>query len=125
MTLAKVIECFDSERKNSLSYRQKLNWLSQLDMKISSELLEPRGGEKLVRYSETTSPETEACAPEEYCEIYGLFLNMKLDYLNGEIARFNNSAALFNATYSDMCSFINRQKAVLKKTRIKAGALYV
>lgn len=125
MTLAKVIECFDSERKNSLSYRQKLNWLSQLDMKIASELLEPRGGEKLVGYSETTSPEAEACAPEEYCEIYGLYLNMKLDYLNGEIARFNNSAALFNATYSEMSDFINRQKAVLKNTRIKAGALYV
>lgn len=125
MTLAKVIENFDNERKNSLPYGQKVNWLSQLDMKISSELLEPRGEGDFSGYTETTSPETVVRAPEEYCEIYGLYLNMKLDYLNGEIARFNNSASLFNVTYSEMSDFINRRKKVLKNTQIKAGALYV
>lgn len=76
MTLAKVIENFDNERKNSLPYGQKVNWLSQLDMKISSELLEPRGEGDFSGYTETTSPETVVRAPEEYCEIYGLYLNM-------------------------------------------------
>lgn len=125
MTLSKVIEIFDKERANALSLKTKINWISALDMKISAELIEPRGGEKFEGYGETVSLMTETKAPDEYAEIYGLYLNMKLDYLNGEIARFNNCALLFNRTYKEMSGFVNRRQAVSKNTEIKAGKLYV
>ena len=50
---------------------------------------------------------------------------MKLDYMNGEIARFNNSALVFNNMYRDLSNYLNRKKAVDKKVGIKAGELYV
>ena len=125
MTLLKAMETFDRERDNALSIEAKVDWLSQLDMKISAEILADRGGEKFEGYSLDTPFDCVLKAPDEYGEIYGLYLNMKLDYMNGEIARFNNSALLFNNMYRDMSNFMNRKKAVLKQSEIKAGDLYV
>ena len=38
MTLAKAIEKFDFQRSNSVTLERKIEWLSQLDYKISSEI---------------------------------------------------------------------------------------
>lgn len=125
MTLMQAVESFDSERANSVSIERKITWVSQLDYKISNELLVPRGARHFTGYTENTPLTTELKAPEEYKEIYPLYMNMKLDYMNGEIARFNNSTLLFNRMYKEMSDFINRNKAVIKKTEIKAGDLIV
>ncbi len=125
MTLSDIIERFDKERKNELSIDIKLRWISQLDMKISSEILSERQSESFQGYDGTTPLGTVAKAPEEYGEIYICYLNMKLDYMNGEIGRFNNSAMLFNRMYKEMHDYINRKTMVKVNTKIKAGKLYV
>lgn len=125
MTLAKAIEKFDFQRSNSVTLERKIEWLSQLDYKIFSEITEPRGDDEFKGYTELTSLDTELKAPAEYGEIYSIYMNMKLDYMNGEIARFNNSAMIFNRMYKEMNDFVNRKQAVTKKTLIKAGDLYV
>lgn len=125
MTLEKAIELFDSERSNGVDIDKKIRWVSQLDYKITAELTIPRGDALFEGYDISTPLNTVLKAPDEFGEIYGLYLNMKLDYMNGEIARFNNSALLFNNMYRDMSNFINRKKAVLKKTKMKAGDLIV
>ena len=43
MTLAKAIENFDAERINKVSLERKIEWISQLDRKIHTEILAPRG----------------------------------------------------------------------------------
>lgn len=125
MTLLKAMETFDRERSNALSIETKVDWLSQLDMKIFSEILADRGGEDFGGYSLDTPFDKTLKAPDEYGEIYTLYLNMKLDYMNGEITRFNNSAMLFNRMFKELHDFINRKTPVSKKTSIKAGGIYV
>ncbi len=125
MTLMKAVENFDSERANSVSIERKIAWLSQLDYKFSVEVQEPRGEEEFEGYTEATPLSTELRVPDEYGEIYSLYMNMKLDYMNGEIARFNNSALLFNRMYKELTDFINRKKSVVIKNKIKAGDLLV
>ncbi len=125
MTLEKALEIFDSERTNGVDIAKKIRWISQLDYKISSELTEPRGDVAFEGYEASTPLTTVLKAPDEFGEIYGLYLNMKLDYMNGEIARFNNSALVFNNMYRDLSNYLNRKKAVIKQIGIKAGDLYV
>ncbi len=125
MTLEKAVEMFDSERSNSVDILKKIRWISQLDYKITTELTEPRGDRAFEGYTATTPLNTVLRAPDNYGEIYQLYLNMKLDYMNGEIARFNNSALLFNNMYKDLGNYLNRKQKVLKETKIKAGDLYV
>ena len=125
MILSKAIEDFNSERSNSVTLERKIEWISQLDYKVSTDFLENRGGEKFWGYKVATPLETELKIPDEYGEIYSLYMNMKLDYMNGEIGRLNNSAILFNRMYKELGDFINRETPVSKKTRIKAGDLCV
>ncbi len=125
MTLEKAIAHFDAERVNSLDVAKKIRWVSQLDYKIFSEITEPRGDGGFKPYNIASPLATPLRAPDEFAEIYTLYLNMRLDYMNGELARYNNSALLFNNMYRDMCNYINRNRQVLKKTQIKAGDIYV
>ena len=125
MTLGNAIENFDSTRANSLSLEQKVKFISQLDHKINDEYFLIRGGHEFVPYTLETSLQTELKAPESFSEIYTLYLNMQLDYMNGEITRFNNSAVLFNRLYKEMGDAINRKTSVQRKTKIKTEALYV
>ncbi len=125
MILSKAIENFDSERSNSVTLERKIEWISQLDYKVSSEFLENRGGEKFTGYTASTPLETTIKVPDEFGEIYSLYMNMKLDYMNGEIGRLNNSTMLFNRMYKELGDHINRKKPVSNKTSIKAGDLCV
>ena len=125
MTLRDAIEIFDSERSNSVDVAKKIRWVSQLDYKINSEITVPRGDVAFNGYDISTPLDTVLKAPDEFSEIYSTYLNMKLDYMNGEIARFNNSALLFNNTYRDLNNYINRNQAVLRQAEIKAGDIYV
>lgn len=125
MTLINAIEEFDMSRSNDVLFEQKIKWISELEHKINSEYLEIRGAEKFEGYTVETPRETALKAPSAFREIYSLYLNMKLDYFNGEITRFNNSALLFNRLYKEMGDAINRAVPVSKKTKIKAGDLYV
>ncbi len=125
MTLINAIEEFDMSRSNNVPFEQKIKWISELDHKISGEYMEIRGGNIFKGYTVETPRETVLKAPKAFCEIYSLYLNMKLDYFNGEITRFNNSAMLFNRLFKELGDAINRTTAVKKKTKIKAGDLYV
>lgn len=125
MTLIEAIQEFDSQRRNEVSIEQKIKWISELDKKINAEYLERRGAEVFSGYSERGSLDVVLKAPSEYTEIYSLYLNMKLDYMNGEIARYNNSAMIFNRLYKEMGDAINRKTKVKVNTKIKAGDLYV
>ncbi len=125
LTLIQAIEKFNAERGNALSLKSEIEFISELDYKISSEYLETRGGETFEGYDLTTPYSTVLKAPAEYSEIYFTYLNMKLDYINGEIVRYNNSAVLFNRLFKEMGDSINRKKKVVKNCEIKAGNNYV
>jgi len=121
MTLAEIIENFDSERTNNVSIITKKRWISQLDLKIWGEILKPRGDKEYIGYGKEIPLDAEVKAPEEYAEIYTLYMNMKLDYMNGEIGRSNNSAMLFNRMYKEMHDYINRSEKVTGNADLKVG----
>lgn len=121
MTLAQVIENFDEERANSVSVITKKRWISQLDLKIWGEILKPRGDGEYIGYGKEIPLDAKVKAPDEYAEIYTLYMNMKLDCMNGEIARSNNSAMLFNRMYKEMHDYINRSVKIPDGKTLKAG----
>ncbi len=125
MTLYDAIELFDREHPNNAPFHLKVQWLSQLDHKVCAEILRPRGYGDFKGYTPETPQDTILAVPDAFGEIYVYYLKMSLDLHNSEIDRFNNSAMLFNRTYKDLFDYVNRNKPVVKKTRITAGDLLV
>lgn len=125
MTALRVIEIFNSERENDIAEELKKQWLSELDRKIVGEILNAREGLSVNSFTADSDLTTELNAPEEYAEIYVAYLNMKADYMLGEISRYNNSAALFNRLFYELAVFVSRTFKSAKNTEIKVANINV
>ncbi len=119
MTVLKALEIFDEENENDISDDIKKRWLSELDLKIVSELNKNRDGLNKVGYTIEENDATELNAPEEFSEIYIIYLKMKMNYMLCEIERYNNSASLFNRLFYEMANYISRNFKMSIKNSVK------
>lgn len=119
MTIEKVLELFDKETENDVPVELKKQWLSELDLKIANELNKGRAGLNGVAYTPDDNDSFNLNAPEEYSEIYIIYLTMKMNYMLSEIERYNNSATIFNRLFYEMSNYISRSFKYEKNNSIK------
>ena len=99
MTLEQAITAFDQTQPNAFTRAEKLRWLSELDGQLWDQILRHRGDPiPMPAYDENTPADTPLALPDPYCGLYQVYLSMQANRLNGEIARYNNDAELFNRT---------------------------
>lgn len=111
MTIIEAIQAVDSLKPNTYSQPEKIQWLSELDGTIKAEIIDTHeGGEDIVfnGYDENTSLETELIVTAPYDRIYKSWLESRIDYTNGEFARYNNSVTVFNTDYLSFQRAYNR-----------------
>ena len=51
---------------------------------------------------------TELLVPAPYDDIYIRYLEMQIDYANGEYGKYNNSKVMYNETYTVFKRYYNR-----------------
>lgn len=132
MRIEECISTVDSTKPNQYSIADKVRWLSVLDATIIHDIIdmyeqpEPPA-EKIVILEEGEEiPEEETeesgefmgytaddltkelIVPFPYDELYVAYLKAKIDENNGEAARYNNSAATFNALMLNYEKFYNK-----------------
>lgn len=90
-----------------------------MDLKIAGELNKNRDGLSKVGYTVEENDATELNAPEEFSEIYIIYLKMKMNYMLCEIERYNNSASLFNRLFYEMANYISRNFKMSIKNSVK------
>jgi hypothetical protein len=119
MTVSEVLENYNEENQNDISENSKKRWISEIDKKIVCEL--NRNRETLCDefYSVKKNDSFVLNAPEEYDEIYSVYLKMKTDFYLGETERYNNSAKIFNHLYFEMANFISRNFKKKEKISLK------
>lgn len=119
MTVSEVLENYYEENQNDISENSKKRWISEIDKKIVCEL--NRNRETLCDefYSVKKNDSFVLNAPEEYDEIYSVYLKMKTDFYLGETERYNNSAKIFNHLYFEMANFISRNFKKKEKISLK------
>ena len=124
MTLREAIDRFDLLYPNPLEIGAKRRILSDFDGRLYSELLVHYEGAPQVfaGYGEATPPDTLLLAEYPYDDIYLKLLCAENDAVCGDIARYNNSAALFNAAYNDYAAHINRTRRRKNIARVRFGA---
>ncbi len=109
MTINQAITLLDDLTPNTYSPDCKIAWLNRLDQQVQRELVQThQDPTPLAPYTAQTPPDTALLIPTPYDACYLRYMQAQLHYENGEISRYQNAMALFNATYSAWCDYFNR-----------------
>ena len=102
MTIAEAISKVDTLKPNTYTTKDKVDWLSRLDARVKTQIIDAHECDKSVYfygYDSQSDQETELLAPAPYDEMYLRWLEAQIDYHNGEDDRYNNAIMLFNNAY--------------------------
>lgn len=111
MKIIEAIQAVDTLKPNTYSELEKIQWLSKLDSTIKTEIIDTHEGADGITfngYDENTSLETELLVKAPYDDIYVSWLESRIDYANGEYAKYNNSTTVFNTAYTSFERYYNK-----------------
>ena len=108
MTVSEAIMICDRMRPNDFSYAEKEEWVRELEARIEEEVIRTHAGwEEIIRaHAEDEDEILYAARPHD--SMYLSFLLARIDRMTGEGARYNESAAVFNAQYTAYAAWYNR-----------------
>ena len=112
MTVKECIDIVDNLKPNQYSLRDKVIWLSFIDSIIIKDVLLTHEGydgryDKFKGYTEDDIYKT-LLVSAPYDHLYTAFLKMKIDEENGETARYNNSASIYNTYMMEFRKHYNK-----------------
>lgn len=123
MTIKECIDQVDNVKPNQYSIEDKVRWLSFLDGIIIEDVLKTHEGyDNEYDEFEGYSPEqtgAKLIVEKPYDALYEAYLKMKIDEENGETARYNNSARMFNAYFDDYRKYYNKTHMPLQKNHLR------
>lgn len=102
MTIAEVISKVDSLKPNTYSKEDKIGWLSDLDARVKTQIIDAhkrRDPVYFYGYDGETDTDTELLVPAPYDEMYLRWMEAMIDYHNSDDDRYNNAIILFNNAY--------------------------
>lgn len=112
MTIIEAIISLDKIKPNGYDKSDKVAWLSELDGMVKQTVTDTHeGGEDIsfTAYDATTPLDTVLLIPSPYDSAYLDWLSAKIDFADGEYARYNNSMTRFNDTFLAFSRFYNRK----------------
>ena len=102
MTIAEVISKVDVLKPNTYTPEDKVAWLSNLDARVKSQIIDTHEGSEHIcfyGYDSLADQETELLVHAPYDEMYLRWLEAMIDYHNSDDDRYNNAIILFNNAY--------------------------
>lgn len=114
MTIWQALSSADEQCPNTVSRQTKLRWLGELDWELYRTVLRTHAGEDpgfrgyRQELTEEETAEITLLAPEPFDGMYPAYLESRIHYENGEIARYNNAAALFRERFESYRNWYNR-----------------
>ncbi len=112
MNAGELIAAVDALRPNQYGAAQKLEWLRELDGKLRGELLGGAGDELPARYA----ADSPLLAPFPYdWELYTAWLFARIDLMNAEIVKYNQSMALFAAAWRQLADHWTRTRPLRRR----------
>ena len=102
MTIAEAISKVDALKPNTYTVEDKLGWLSSLDTRIMTQIIEAHEQDEPIYfygYDDPEDLEIDLLVEAPYDEMYLRWLEAMIDYYNSEDDRYNNAIMLFNNAY--------------------------
>lgn len=112
MTAGEAIALVDKMKPNRFSADEKFRWLTDIDGMIVRELIETHADSPLTEpfagYRPEKDEDTVLIAHAPYDGLYRWYLESQIDLGNMEIAKYNNTKAMFNQAYIAYTYYYNR-----------------
>ena len=111
MTISEAISRLDSQKHNTYTQSDKVDWLSRLDSMVKKHIIDTHEGADEVTftgYDDSTDPQTELLVPEPFDEVYLRWMEAQIDYTNGEYSKYNQSILMYKAAYDSYANYYNR-----------------
>lgn len=118
MTLAKLIAEIQTLRPSQYDEHQLTAWVNEIEAQTVDEVYNKAMFDQteFTPYDIDLDAEKELLIPDEHAEVYLHYLASKIDYWNGEIDRYNNSAAMYGASWA---TFANKYRRHHKPRCVK------
>lgn len=109
MKVGEILAQVNNIKPNALDENTLLTFLNRVEAMVMTEALhvEP---ETIRRYELPNDIDTELILPPPHDQCYELFLVAEIDLAQQEYATYQNSAALFNAAWSEMLKHYIQKK---------------
>lgn len=111
MTIMEAIGRVDELKPNAWSQAEKVRWLSEVDARIRTLIMDGREGVFTPVYS--YDPEydlgSELLAPPPFDSMYLRWLEAQIDYHNEELDGYNAAMELFDAAFEAYRNWYNRR----------------
>lgn len=112
MTIRDVLTQVDSNLGNTYEQKEKIGWLSLLDQRVKTLIIDTHeGGETIIfsGYDENTDLDTTLLVPAPFDEMYLRWLEAQIHYRDHEEGRYNNAMDTFNTLWAEFRNYYNRQ----------------
>lgn len=111
MTVLEAIGRVDETKPNAWSQAEKVRWLSEVDARIKTLIMEGREGAFCCfhGYDPEWDLGTELLAPMPFDAMYLRWLEAQIDYHNEELEGYNAAMALFDAAFEAYRNWYNRR----------------
>lgn len=102
MKVGDVIERVDAMKPNAFDSLAKVEWLNTLEGRIAADVLLLAPAELgQLRYRWPEDRDTELLLAPPHDDIYGLWLQAKIDEANGEYNKYQNTMQIYNEHYGN------------------------
>lgn len=123
MTIKECIDLVDSVKPNQYSIEDKVHWLSFIDHVIINDVIKTHEGYE-GEYDDFDGYSADKLGQglvvgKPYDSLYVAYVKMKIDEENGETARYNNTATLFNSYLTVFKKYYNKTHLPLQENKMK------
>lgn len=121
MTIQDVLARVDELKQNKFSEEQKIRWLSNLELIAYEEVVRwHKDCEHMAPkpYDPENDIDAELMIPDPWSDVYVQWLCAQIDYHNGDLQRYQNSARAYNSAFSAWADWFNRYH-IPKTTSLK------
>lgn len=118
MTVASIIEQYNTERPNQIDDGLKIGWLKKCEMMIVDTIIKRHKGspsdEVLDKHIEDFDMDTDLLIDEPYDDLYIYYLDQRIALDQNDTKRYNTSATMYNNALLTYQQKYNREHMPLR-----------
>ena len=116
--LQEVLSKVDNIKPNGYSDEQKTAWVNKVEGMVQVEIMELLEADVVI-YDWSTDAETELLVKHPYSDVYEYYTLAMIDFMNGDVASYQNSMMMFNMAYEEYGKWYKRNKQATTTVYIK------